>query len=501
MAQKISNVNFLLAAAASIVVVLTATMLLFVSSLLNRELTNSVAPFLGMTSQVAAAAAAPGLQLDSASEVAATLQPFARNPLFTYIRVKSQNGTQVFVHRRRGMADLSGEMADGEANDELFQTAPIMAERDQLGTLTVGMSLSERNAVVWRARLTLLGIGIAAVVLMVLCLKLLLRWRLEGPLESTAGEIVESARHVLQLSRHVASSSQSLSQGASEQAASLEETSASMEEMASMTRRNAQNAGNASKLVHEVAEHVDASNQALGAMVTSMMAIKDSSNKVAKIIKTIDEIAFQTNILALNAAVEAARAGDAGMGFAVVADEVRSLAQRSAQAAGDTTRLIEESIERSNEGALKVEQVATSIRSITDSVAQVKGIVEEVRQASNQQSQGIDQVTRAITQMESVTQTTAATAEEGAAASEQLTAQAESSIGILGKLDGWRIGSRRAQEVASGDDDAGSGPRRGLPRMANRPLLARQKPALAMARTRQFDEPFEGPDMTSPATF
>ena len=123
-----------------------------------------------------------------------------------------------------------------------------------------------------------------------------------------------------------------------------------------------------------------------------MTAIKESSNKVAKIIKTIDEIAFQTNILALNAAVEAARAGEAGMGFAVVADEVRNLAQRSAQAAKDTAGLIEESIARSQEGAGKVEQVATAIGAITDSVAQVKGIVDEVREASQQQTQGIDQV-------------------------------------------------------------------------------------------------------------
>ena len=129
-----------------------------------------------------------------------------------------------------------------------------------------------------------------------------------------------------------------LSRGATEQAASLEETSASMEEMASMTRRNAENAAQATRLVSDVAQQVTESNGALGEMVMSMAAIKESSNKVAKIIKTIDEIAFQTNILALNAAVEAARAGEAGMGFAVVADEVRSLAQRSAQAAGDTTR-------------------------------------------------------------------------------------------------------------------------------------------------------------------
>ena len=131
-------------------------------------------------------------------------------------------------------------------------------------------------------------------------------------------------------------SAQSIAQGASEQAASLEETSASLEEMASMTRRNADHAAQAASLVTGVARQVDDSNAAFSGMVASMSAIRESSDKVSRIIKTIDEIAFQTNILALNAAVEAARAGEAGMGFAVVADEVRTLAQRSARAAKDT---------------------------------------------------------------------------------------------------------------------------------------------------------------------
>jgi methyl-accepting chemotaxis protein/methyl-accepting chemotaxis protein-1 (serine sensor receptor) len=190
-----------------------------------------------------------------------------------------------------------------------------------------------------------------------------------------------------------------------------------------------------------------------------MTAIRESSNKVAKIIKVIDEIAFQTNILALNAAVEAARAGEAGMGFAVVAGEVRNLAQRSAQAAKDTASLLEESIARSLEGSGRVEQVAHSIASITENVARVKGMVEEVRQASGQQAQGIDQVTQAIAQMESVTQTTAATAEESAAASEELNAQAEQSMAVVRRLEmlvngriataeAARAGSRRVEATA-----------------------------------------------------
>jgi methyl-accepting chemotaxis protein/methyl-accepting chemotaxis protein-1 (serine sensor receptor) len=248
-------------------------------------------------------------------------------------------------------------------------------------------------------------------------------------------ELREGTEHVVAAASQVATSAQGLSQQSTHQAASLQETSASMEEMASMTRKNAENAVQAADLATEVAHQVQGSNVALDDMVASMTAIRESSNKVAKIIKAIDEIAFQTNILALNAAVEAARAGEAGMGFAVVAGEVRSLAQRSAQAAKDTAILLEESITRSQEGTGRVEQVAHSITSITDNVLRVKGMVEEVRHASAQQSQGIDQVTQALAQMESVTQATAATAEESAAASEELNAQAETSMAVVQRLE------------------------------------------------------------------
>jgi methyl-accepting chemotaxis protein/methyl-accepting chemotaxis protein-1 (serine sensor receptor) len=207
-----------------------------------------------------------------------------------------------------------------------------------------------------------------------------------------------------------------------------------MEEMASMTRRNAENSQQAAAMMADTETLVKSANASLDEMVVSMTAIKESSDKVSKIIKTIDEIAFQTNILALNAAVEAARAGEAGMGFAVVADEVRSLAQRSAQAAKDTSGLIEESITRASEGHQRVTQVSTSIHAITDSASKVKSLVDEVSVASSQQAQGIDQVAQAITQMEKVTQTTAATAEESAAASEELSAQAETSMTVVTRL-------------------------------------------------------------------
>jgi methyl-accepting chemotaxis protein/methyl-accepting chemotaxis protein-1 (serine sensor receptor) len=266
-------------------------------------------------------------------------------------------------------------------------------------------------------------------------------------LTGMVNNLKSGAEQVTSASTQVSASAQTLSQGSTEQAASLEETSASMEEMASMTRKNAENSQQAAHLMGEVDRVVGGSNKALGDMTISMASIGESSNKVAKIIKTIDEIAFQTNILALNAAVEAARAGEAGMGFAVVADEVRNLAQRSAQAAKDTAALIEESIAKSQEGQAKVTVVAQSIAAITDSVGKVKGLVTEVSEASRQQTQGIDQVAQAVSQMEKVTQSSAASAEESAAASEELNAQAESTMAEVTRLEAMVIGTRTGERV------------------------------------------------------
>ena len=253
-------------------------------------------------------------------------------------------------------------------------------------------------------------------------------------LKVVAADLAEGAGQINNASSQVASSSQSLAQGSSEQAASLEETSASTEEISSMTRKNAENSQTAAAMMSEVDHHVTEGNRTLEQMVVSMKEITSSSDKISKIIKVIDEIAFQTNILALNAAVEAARAGEAGMGFAVVADEVRNLAQRSAQAAKDTAALIEESIGKSNEGSTKLQQVTEVIRAITESATKVKTLVDEVNLGSQEQARGMDQISKAIAQMDQVTQSTAASAEQSASASEEMTAQSEALKNIVKQL-------------------------------------------------------------------
>jgi methyl-accepting chemotaxis protein len=241
---------------------------------------------------------------------------------------------------------------------------------------------------------------------------------------SISKHLSDSAEQVASASSQVSSSSQILAEGSSEQAASLEETSASLEEMASMTRRNSENAQKANDLAKQARQAADKGVGDMQSMSAAMEAIKVSSDDIAKIIKTIDEIAFQTNILALNAAVEAARAGEAGMGFAVVADEVRNLAQRSAQAAKETAAKIEGAITKTGQGVEISNKVAQTLNEIVTKARQVDELAAEVASASREQTQGITQVNTAVGQMDKVTQSNAANAEESAAAAEELNAQA-----------------------------------------------------------------------------
>jgi methyl-accepting chemotaxis protein/methyl-accepting chemotaxis protein-1 (serine sensor receptor) len=247
-----------------------------------------------------------------------------------------------------------------------------------------------------------------------------------GTLRRLATQLHEGTGQVSDAASQTFSSSQALAQGASEQAASLEETSSSTQEIYSMTSQNAQNARHATELMKDVSREIANGNHKLSEMVSAISAINESSIKVSKILKVIDDISFQTNILALNAAVEAARAGESGMGFAVVADEVRNLAQRCAQAAKDTALLVDESVLRSDEGRRTVGEVSKAIADITEKSEQVGTLVEEVSAASGEQEKGLDQIAQAVSQMEQVTQKSAAIAEQSAASSHQMAAQSQS---------------------------------------------------------------------------
>ena len=258
---------------------------------------------------------------------------------------------------------------------------------------------------------------------------------INSSLRKSVAEIRVSAQQVSSASAQVASAGGQLARTSSQQAATLEETSASGQEVSAMTQRNAESARTAAELMTEVDGKVSLANKKVEQMVTSMNAITTSSERISKIIKVIDDIAFQTNILALNAAVEAARAGESGLGFAVVADEVRSLAQRCAQAAKDTTNLIDESVENARTGSTRLDEVAEVISSVTKSAVKVKTLAEEVSLGSVEQARGTDQISRALVQLEQSTQQAAASAEESASASQELLVQASSMQKIVISLE------------------------------------------------------------------
>ena len=257
---------------------------------------------------------------------------------------------------------------------------------------------------------------------------------INATLRQSMGELSQGADELTRAAAQVSTASQELAQGASEQASAIEETSASTHEIATTTQASAASSQSAAGVMQQTTLDVGQANATLDHMLASMNEITESSEKISKIIRVIDDIAFQTNILALNAAVEAARAGESGMGFAVVADEVRNLAQRSAQAAKDTAALIEESITKSGEGRRNLDQVAQSIHRLTGNTLKVKTLVDQVSATSHEQSRGLNQISKGVAEMESVTQRTAAAAEQTASTSQELSAGAVSLRNIVHSL-------------------------------------------------------------------
>ena len=281
-----------------------------------------------------------------------------------------------------------------------------------------------------------LTIGVITALVLSLVLGLVLTRGITKPINNLIIQLSDGAQEVGKASTDLSSSSNNLAAGAKDNAASLEEISAALEELSSMTSRNADHSVEANNLMAQAANEVGAAEESMTKVITAMQEIESSGNEIAKIIKTIDEIAFQTNLLALNAAVEAARAGEAGAGFAVVADEVRNLATRSAEAAKNTADLIDATISNITIGSEMVNQTAANFNHVGERTGKVAQLVGEVAEASKEQSQGIGQINDSMNAMDKVTQSNAVFADESATAAQNLSHQADGLLTAVDELSG-----------------------------------------------------------------
>ena len=318
----------------------------------------------------------------------------------------------------------------------------VEVEKNSTGMLEI-LSMSSKSIVISVIIAILIGIVAAYIIIK----------SITRPIDKIVGELSESAGQVSAASMQLSDASHELAESSTEQAASIEETASTLSESSSMVQQNTENTKQTSILVQETKYAAETGNNEMKNMMEAMNGIKKSSDAIGKIIKVIDDIAFQTNILALNAAVEAARAGDAGMGFAVVAEEVRNLAQRSAQAASDTATMIAENINISEKGVILAEKVAEALKVINTKADKVDDIMQEVLAASIEQTQGISQINRAISQMEQVTHNIASNAEESSSASSELNAQAENMNFVVENLNIMIHGERDKNAVKRRDNN------------------------------------------------
>lgn len=359
--------------------------------------------------------------------------------------VRQEKNRQMLNEAMKGAVGLRGALDEFvvlvEENaaaraDRLKAYAAVLACADELGEkaekATLAVSDITTRELLRNRMVTYLGS--AAAIVLGLALAWWITRGLTRILRGLIGRLMAGADQTTDAASQVSKASQQLAAGASEQAASLEETSASLEELSSMTKQNADGANRASVAMRESAGRIEAATVAMQEMAEAIVKIQESTEGTAKILKTVDEVAFQTNILALNAAVEAARAGEAGAGFAVVADEVRALAQRSAKSAKETTDLIATSRKNAAAGAAASARLGELMKKIESDTRDVVEQVAHIATVCGEQSQGVGQINTAVLQMDKVTQANASSAEETASASEELSAQAEELRGTVQSL-------------------------------------------------------------------
>lgn len=388
------------------------------------------------------------------TEFDAKLEAWRAKTNGVFSNIKSWDQEQAIFARK--ISEGSGKAAFDEArtvldNIQIEMTALIEAGKKRIedNRKHAEENVAQTAAFSGGMLMTFLFIGLVGSVITAVFAFLLSR-----QIMSSVTKVIDSLREGIQqvdsTAGQMAESSQQMASGASEQASSLEEVSSSLEELSSMTRQNADNAREAKNLAGTASNAAGRGTEAMERMSSAIQRIKKSSDETAKIIKTIDEIAFQTNLLALNAAVEAARAGDAGKGFAVVAEEVRSLAQRSAEAARNTTTLIEGARQHSDEGVNVSNEVESILREISGGIGKVASLNAEVASASEEQAAGLDQINLATSQLDRLTQSNAAGAEEAASASEELAAQSRelnAMVATLSRVIGLRAALDNGREI------------------------------------------------------
>ena len=353
--------------------------------------------------------------------------------------LQSQDDKNLYTNLEQAARDYQTAFDD---NIEAFNTSQTLtaqltrsresfqSETEELRTLQAEeMQATQNSTIMLVLVLSVVGVIIGIVIALMIVRSIV------GPLTKINNNLRDGAEQVASASEQLSAASQQLAEGSSEQASSLEETSATLDESNSMLQQTADNTAKATEIAQVAAKASDKGSQEMKEMMASMKQIKDSSGELSKIIKVIDDIAFQTNLLSLNAAVEAARAGEAGAGFAVVAEEVRNLAQRSAKAAQDTTEIIEKNVQLAESGVNVAQKVQEALQEINTQSNELSKLIDQINSASREQTQGISQINQAVNQMEQVTQQNAANAEETASSSEEMSAQAESLNEIVLQLN------------------------------------------------------------------